>query len=181
MQWNRSLNSDEYFSEHPVEPNAGSGASLVAELPRGPRGIGQPLLARQRFIHSGRGKRQSQRWTRGGPSSRAVTRCQPGHTGSGCPQAGSPAVAALPPMAKLLTDPAVCLEAALAMAAIDAAQAMAAVPTLTEALVRSKPLEIPAYPAELSAEAIVTALGRIGPPAAAALPIRYYSNPNSAS
>jgi HEAT repeat protein len=87
-------------------------------------------------------------------------------------QAGRPAEAALPALSKLLTDPEVRLEAALALVAIDAGQAVAAVPVLVEALERSKPLEISAHPnSGTSAEAILVALGRIGPPAAVAVPL----------
>jgi hypothetical protein len=79
---------------------------------------------------------------------------------------------ALPALGKLLADPAVCLEAALAMVEIDAGQAAAAVPVLMEALQRSKPLEMPAYPASGTfTEALLVALGRIGQPATVAGPL----------
>ena len=88
-------------------------------------------------------------------------------------QAGRPAEVALPALSKLLTDPEVRLEAARAVVAIDPGQAVAAVPVLVEALERSKPVEIPAYDSSgaVAAEAILVALGRIGQPAAVAVPL----------
>jgi HEAT repeat protein len=86
-------------------------------------------------------------------------------------RAGTPAEVALPALKKLLTAPELGLEAALTMVEIDAGQAAAAVPVLVQALERSKPQEIASYPAAEKPEAILAALGRVGPPAAAAIPI----------
>jgi HEAT repeat protein len=105
-------------------------------------------------------------------SADAKIRSEATHMLSRLAQAGRPAETALPALSKLLTDPEVRLEAVLALVAIDAGQAVATVPVLVEALERSMPLEIPAYPnSGTSAEAILVALGRIGPPAAVGVPL----------
>jgi hypothetical protein len=87
-------------------------------------------------------------------------------------KAGRSAHTALPALKKLLTDPAVCLDAALTLVEIDAGQAAVAVPVLVEALERCKLPEIPAYRvADTPADAVLAALRRIGPPAAVAVPL----------
>jgi len=88
-------------------------------------------------------------------------------------QTGRSVEAALPALSKLLADPEVCLESALAVAAIDAGQAVAAVPILVDALERSKFLAALVYPYSgmTTEEAILMALGRIGRPAAVAVPL----------
>jgi hypothetical protein len=91
-------------------------------------------------------------------------------------QAGRPAEVALPALTKLLTDPEVRLAAALTLVEIDAGHAAAAVPVLgqalAEALGRSTTQEYPAgLAAETSAREILAALGRIGRPAAEAVPV----------
>jgi len=88
-------------------------------------------------------------------------------------EAGQPAESALPALSRLLTDPEVRLDAALAQVAINAGAAVAAVPVLGEALVRTKVLEIPGYDSAgaAAAEEMLKALGRIGRPAAGVAPL----------
>jgi HEAT repeat protein len=87
-------------------------------------------------------------------------------------RAGRPAEEALPALKGLLADPEARLAAALALVEIDAGRAAAAVPVLVEALEPTGLGEMSHDTGSgVSEEAILAALGRIGPPAAAAVPL----------
>jgi hypothetical protein len=81
-----------------------------------------------------------------------------------------PAEEALPELNRLLADPEARQAAALTLVELDAGRAATAVPVLVEVLEQTDLREI-SYTGPAPAVAILTALGRIGPPAAAAAPL----------